>query len=317
MLLFTGGILGKIIFAILAFGVHADANFLTNFMYTRFQQVQNENVKSARTIPVAQIIATPSGYTPQTVNNCSRFFGPLRQKSTIRVEYFVGYADDYRDKVRDGDEVSALRAFLLTPCFDDKKDRLCGFRGIPNVINLYFKDIVWYDQSTKRIEINLRNSSISDSDRSNRQNPEQIAKSKLVRNEFIQAIKSGDLIMYSGHSRFGGGPDFSPVLYKNHAEFKEDTSYYLKNKLGLNDMLTALAAREQSPWLIFMGSCDSRNHFAKPFSLAKNAPVNTILADDSVDESQSQKAGLRILDLLVNQKCPESFNSYLNPYTFN
>ena len=301
----------SLIFTVVLLAVQnfAQSRTFTDVIYTRFTESQEENVKSAQTFSLyGADLNTP------TTQSCTKFFAPLSDKQKIRIDYFIGYADDYKDMVRDRSEFMALRALLLSPCFDPKHNQLCGFQKPLATEDLYTKDVRWYDGKIKKIELYLKNASISESDRFNRSSPEQTAKSTLVRNQFIQAMSQTDLLIYSGHSRFGGGPDFSPVVYKDHANYKEDVDYYVKNKRGLSDMLQGLGARSTKPWLIFLGSCDSKKHFSKSLSTAKNAPHATLLSADITSELQSHITTIRILDTLTNQRCPTDPKAHYQGY---
>ena len=222
------------------------------------------------------------------------------------MDYYAGYDDDFRDSVKDPLEVDALRAFLLSPC-RGPNDRSCGFSLYPGKPYLLYKKVQLENSNVALIEIALQNSALTTSDRENRDVKnvsQQNAKSEAVRQNFIKSVATADVIVYSGHSRFGGGPDFYPEHFLPNGA--DDPAYYLTTKKGLNDMVGSLSNRQESPFLIFMGSCDSKKHFQE--ALFKNAkgPRHAILGTRAVTAPEYRYEFLHFLNGFLNQSCEKS-----------
>ncbi len=72
-------------------------------------------------------------------------------------------------------------------------------------------------------------------------------------------MKGPEVVIYSGHSRNGGGPDFCPprVLSNGHVDY----DWYQRMHPGMTRMLDALARSEKDSQVLVMHSCQSISHF--------------------------------------------------------
>lgn len=239
---------------------------------------------------------------------CSQFLSPVLKKDKIRIDYFTGYADNFRDQTHDPLEVRGLRAVLLSPCSNHPYHQLCGFFPVNGNPFLFARNIRSTTGINKTIEIALFDAGISDSDSYNRAHiDEQNTKSAKVRSQFIRSLKTTDIMIYSGHSRFGGGPDFYPEHFLPNGS--DDVAYYTSEKRGVKDMLSGLASRADSPYLMYMGSCDSKKHFASTLATAKNGPLFSVLSGDQVNELDAFKQFFHIMTLVLNEACPGDFKT--------
>ena len=285
-----------------------------SYMYKMFTRFQNEMVTSSGQYrKLADLKKDPHSQSKDSPEQkqllaCTQFLNPILKKDKIRIDYFTGYADNFRDQTHDSIEIRGFRASLLSPCSDHPYHKLCGFRPINGNPFLLARKIVSSSGLEKTIEIEFYDAGISDSDIYNRARiVEQNAKSENVRRQFIQALKYTDILAYSGHSRFGGGPDFYPEHFLPSGG--DDVAYYTSDKKGVKDMLNGLAARTENPYLIFMGSCDSKKHFSKTLAQAKNAPLFSLLSLDSVTGNDAYKQFINVMTLVLNEACPTDYRT--------
>lgn len=186
----------------------------------------------------------------------------------------------------------------------------CGFRRSPDNTNRYVKYVK--DLNGKYIPaiVDFTVPLLSNSDKYNRSKPvEQKQRSEAAAKTFFDAIRRGeDVVIYAGHSRDGGGPDFNPsVLTSNKLE--TDYDWYHKNKPGLKALKAALrdsTNRGTPPNLFASFSCLSRDHFYKTL---KAASPNTgyMLSSSLTNEPWDHMATMTLIDSVLAMRCgPET-----------
>ncbi|MBI3548844.1 MAG: hypothetical protein HY078_07390 [Elusimicrobia bacterium] len=177
----------------------------------------------------------------------------------VRIDWFSGYFD-VENRTEDAVERHALRGLLQRRC--DGRHSVCGFRMTQSngVFDTFERTVRRRNGSTQRFVTRLFHSSQTDDNAANSTSREQRERSERIRQEFRDALAgNAHMVIYSGHSRLGGGPDFQPPrLHKNHVDYP----WYVRNRPGFNLMTNAL--RERVTPLFFLGlfSCDSLQHFA-------------------------------------------------------
>lgn len=202
---------------------------------------------------------------------CPKIFGDLLKKDVIRIDYFSGYYNNLTGKVFDRADKQAMTDFLSKPCPSDSDIQTCGFQQDPQESDLFVKSVIWPDGSAKKVEVRLANSSISYDDRFNQRSPLQPAKSKETRQKFIKAAAETDVLIYSGHSRYGYGPDFFRQIGGH--------DFYQKNPQGFLDLKQGLSQRKgNGPAIVSLASCDSRKYFGSLLGPLKGRPRMAILA---------------------------------------
>ena len=165
-----------------------------------------------------------------------------------------------------GDRYERLRILqdFLKPC-SSVLNFACGFSRDAEDADLLTKKIKNSEDQNWLIQIRLMASSSGPDDDENRRNPYQAALSKRAMANFRQGLRQADAVFYIGHSRDGGGPDFSPpVLSKNdHVNY----DWYKKNKPGLSSLLSSLkripARNKNHRRVLGLMSCASRELFTK------------------------------------------------------
>lgn len=242
---------------------------------------------------------------------CSGFFLKLYDKPSVNFTIGFGYNDLSRQDGSLGEgnyallQVKELVDRLLAPCTPKQKGvtELCGFS--PTVVSkdrplTLSKEITVL--SRKRV-VNIQViDSIPKADRS------QLEESRNAERMFFESVPVSKAVLYLGHSRDGGGPDFYPAKRVKTAKGEQvDYAWYHTNHPGLTSLLkTFRDSGEQQPLLYGSYSCDSKKHFLD--RLKKVAPRSGfILADNLVDPSDSFDAMTHSLDSLLSVRCDGAF----------
>jgi hypothetical protein len=249
--------------------------------------------------------------SPQCVSRYQKLFS----KPDIDITMAFGYTDWRPESlVTTSYEVGDFNQKMTQPCvpatFQGAAYKMfCGFSRDSDDATLFYKQIPGPDGKDHRVRIHVVaaldfNSSQSESDDQLRNTPEQLARSAEARKEFIKALQQDDVVLYNGHARDGGGPDFSPPVLT--AAKHPDYAWYHRNHPGLNDMLTALSSSKHHPQVIGLMACDSKLHFEKKLSQVtpESALLLTNMTSYTEDESKTEAA---FLDGLLSMRCDDDF----------
>lgn len=259
---------------------------------------------------------------------CEEFYSEINQKRSIKIIMGVGYYDDsegqpfsfkYNDDVTgqlmtqdfgmnatiDIAYVRMYSKMFTRPC--EGNLAVCGFKQTSSGV---FQKTV-KNPAGKKVEVTLemKNSSVTPETPLNvgAQAAAQQAKTDATTRWFFGSIPSADLVIYNGHSRKGGGPDFGPpkLLSSLHVNYP----YYAKNEPGLTRLLSALQA-PRKPKALMMMSCNSTLLFAN--RIAKVAPLTSFAGTDEVIPGDiPTKGALAGIDSLLRFQCENGFNQAL------
>lgn len=199
----------------------------------------------------------------------------VSQDVYMQIRVAFGYKDARPARfVADRYERLFLIQSLIKTC-DDKNDFACEFERDKKDSNLFSKRIRNTAGEYHLINLYITASSAGPDDENNRTNPYQKHLSRISRLNFIEGLRSAEIVFYVGHSRDGGGPDFRPPrLTKN---FHADYPWYQKQAPGLISLLKNLKANQEnqrSPFKLGLLSCNSKQYFEKR---VRQASVNTQL----------------------------------------
>jgi hypothetical protein len=193
----------------------------------------------------------------QTIKNdskelhCQETYSKFYQKDTLDFRIVFGYKDA-RPARYVGDRYEA--AYFIQKLLD------YGFVRSKKNEEEFFYHVKGPDQKEKEIKLLVVSSSAGPDDDENRKDPFQKWKSAHAEDIFLTGLKRADLVFYYGHSRDGGGPDFSyPKLTENH---HVDYGWYLRNKPGLQKMKLALRESRPESCAIGLYSCVSDRLFS-------------------------------------------------------
>ncbi len=184
---------------------------------------------------------------------------------SVDIRIAFGYKDT-RPTLFVGDRYERLYLiqFLTRPC-KQAKNNICGFIRDDQDGDSFNRIFSLSKTNNLNVRIKLTPSSVGPNDDLNRQNPYQNVQSLISENNLLSGLNSAFATFYIGHSRDGGGPDFSPP--KMSATKDVDFNWYRSNKPGINKVLAAMGSSQFKQNQIFgMLSCLSSKHFEKSIS---------------------------------------------------
>ena len=258
-----------------------------------------------------------SGSTQGCFDNFDR---KLKVPGDLTIAVALGYSDtidEHADIVTDQFLLNTLKYQITGACKYDNQG-FCGFTVVseePHKPYSYTRDI--YNLNHQKITANLHIMS-SSYDFSNRANQttfktEQNEKSNSAINFYGWALKNADIVFYEGHSRDGGGPDFSPP--RKASSGKVDYSWYRLNQPGFKFLINSLSDADQSPMTLGLFSCASKVHFQD--KLSKMVPqTNLILSTKVVEAQYSKKALLESIESVLNFECGSQLERRLKGTSF-
>lgn len=265
------------------------------------------SVKSACYSFIALAPRTPASLAPQ----CSAMEKKLYSSETVKIRMIFGYKDARPARfVGDRHERLAFIQDILQPCRSKDSvgglvaDERCGFTRSKDNADLFMKSID--HRKTKRILLWVVNSSVGTDDQENRDDPFQRWKSKYAEEAFTTGLANADVVLYDGHSRFGGGPDFNPPVLRGDGTV--DPAPYQSVRPGLTKMTGSLSAAVKTGRLKMLGlfSCSSSQHFNDEIHKVSKAGV--VSSKVLMYYSDALKQSLETLSDVLAGRCPRSIS---------
>jgi len=233
---------------------------------------------------------------------CRNFYTRMFGKPSLEVRIVFGYKDARPARfVADRYEMALLLQRLTAPCAAGRED--CGFRwvfrGDADEPEQYSKMVRGPDGNPHRVNLRVQQSSSGADDLTNRANPFQKWQSEAARTAFLEGIRTADVVFYDGHSRLGGGPDFTPprLTSDDHVDY----AHYQSRQPGLANFLQAL---KESSRLSVLGlfSCSSTQHFAKKIERSRPG-LRLFASEKSLYFSEALDEALGALNELLRMNC--------------
>ncbi len=272
----------------------------------------------ASTVMDAQMKISKDGHVRSNdTSECSNKFLTASADGKIDILVAFGYMDVYGGNDTPGesdffgngatldlDARAGMESALLASC-SSKGINACGFRRSGNGL---LKKTIRDRFTGKRTVVNVQlvAPSISSVDADNRVSSKQASRSKQVRSVFLNGLMTKDVVLYLGHARSGGGPDFyRPILSSNgHVNY----AHYRSEREGLRSMLGALKQGGGRPSVVGLLSCASSGLFSK--SVRAQAPDSILLTANSLFGYNSiVPTGYAIIEAVVSQTCGRSFSA--------
>lgn len=243
--------------------------------------------------------------------DCKKRYARLFDKKILKITLGFGYADTSPgNAVLDFYSYYSLVTRLIRPCGPDMA--LCGFtrdRKDPDMLRkIAFAPT---DENNYLIELRIIRPSLSPSNEhnlssENRQRQIQACE-KATESFFSDVAKGTDVIIYTGHSRDGGGPDFCPAILNKESHV--NYAYYQSKKPGLTRMLDAMKTAKAAGTpnkVIALFSCSSQKHFLKKF-IEVNKSAGYILTKRVSTFHEVNMDTYTALDGILAQRCSEGF----------
>ncbi len=225
----------------------------------------------------------------QSGARCPAEWGRLATEKDLRIALFYGYAN-FDERVLDEGFAIAMASVLASPCRG--RAAACGFVLVaeePHLVRL-----------TKRFEeraatIDVRWTSIGPDDRENRRSPEQARESRVARDLFHRALRESDVVLFTGHSRAGGGLGFEPasaLAIATGALFRSEA----RATAG------AMGARPSRLELLGVMACDADAYYGAELHAA-NPRARLVLARAAIASNETDPINLALLDAVLAQRC--------------
>jgi hypothetical protein len=240
-------------------------------------------------------------------------------KGVLDIHYALGYFDDSQaiDIIYDNKNFGlspsldiavfdVIREFLKTPCEPQNPQKLCGFaeQGDPNNgLVILTKQITLLEQLVT-VRISLSHASASENFIANKTilNERQKYLTQQSEQNYFGALGSAaDVVIYNGHSRNGGGPDFNPPLLKDDLHVNYD-GYYQVKKTGINRVLEMIKNGKNKDQVIGFFSCYSQRWFFDSIMKA-NPKQRVIFSADTIDYLDSLQASLGYVEGFMQGYC--------------
>jgi hypothetical protein len=276
-------------------------------------------------LPFLSELAHVPRIAPQSAQeqaSCERFYSRVEARGEMKIVMGIGYYDfsegepfgfDYRDggglkhvdfgmnATIDNTYDILYRQILTRGCKGDLQ--FCGFKEVSR--GVYAKKVKSPSGRKIRATIEVRDSSVTPEHQVNvgPLRNHQEAKSLATTAWFFGNVGSADLVVYNGHSRKGGGPDFTPPKLRSNLHV--DYDWYQAKTPGMNRLLSALQG-PQKPAAVLMMSCNSVKLFEK--SIARTAPgvgfagTNAIIPGDIPN-----RAAMAGMDSFLKFQCQSGF----------
>lgn len=208
---------------------------------------------------------------------------------------------------------SALREIITSPC--PGRAEFCGFS---QTSPYRFTKMVSSQGRRFQARVEIVFASVSEylSANTGRYSVEQQKRSQDAEASFHSALRNADAVFYFGHSRDGGGPDFSPPVFRRGTNKINYGGYYQVQKPGEKKMLAALASSGQRASILGLMSCDSRDHFLS--KLKKVAPgMGLISSKDVLKVDGVYTALIGAADAILRGQCQKGFLDSIHRTDFN
>ncbi|MBC7428417.1 MAG: hypothetical protein H7336_07385 [Bacteriovorax sp.] len=253
---------------------------------------------------------------------CIETYSQLYARPTVEMRVVLGYSDASANPQRIGPHdllVKEQMVNLLTKDCAVKPSGsffLCGFARSADDADLFTKNVKAPNGEVKIVNLVITNSSVSTDDNQNQGKllEQQLIQTERARKTYLDGLRTADVVLYNGHSRKGGGPDFAPAkrLENTHIDY----AFYQKDKPGLTDLVEALKERiasgkDTGPSLIGFFSCGSEEHFSK--SVAAASPNSGFIGTlNPPSWADSHRGVLTVLNAMLGKICNKSLVSSLD-----
>ena len=257
-------------------------------------------------------LTMPDASSQAEKKKCVATWSDFYSKPEIDIRYVFGYGDDSDDSVvDDGLTRQMFVDRILTSC--ESNVRVCGFTRAQDDADLFEKTVVGPTGEKHKIKLRLTASSNSTSDRINQAfSQEQKEKSENAKKVFYSGISEADMLMYVGHARDGGGPDFSPAK-RRKADGKIDYDHYSKHKPGLEELTNALTLARKTPKILGFLACNSERWLGRLVRMAPNSGL-LLNSTDRIAAEAALAQAYSALDSVLWQRCEKAFNGSMNQF---
>ncbi len=237
---------------------------------------------------------------------CIQRFQKLYQDGVLNIAVGFGYWDNSPEEfVFDQYIANGFRNALVAPCSPGMN--VCGFTRTGD---FFTKTISGPDGKSNRLTISVTQGSLTSSNLKNTTElkAQQNAKCQAATTKYFNEVSRGsEVVLYIGHARDGGGPDFCPPVRR--ADKHTNYDWYQAQAPGLNKLLTSMQASRTAGienQIVGLYSCYSRGHFHKKLA-AKIPDAGYILTDIAIMSPDAIASVVTTVDAIMGKKCVKGF----------
>lgn len=241
---------------------------------------------------------------------CLKRYSGLYKDGVLNVALGFGYWDNSPGEfVFDSYIANGLRLALLAPCSPGVN--VCGFKRQGDVFK---KTVKGPDGKPNQFTVSISYGSISSNNVENTtvNKAKQYAHCEAQTAKYFREVANGsEVVMYIGHARDGGGPDFCPPVRDEHK--KTNYPWYQKHRPGFNRLLSSMQASKaagQPNQIVGLYSCYSRKHFQREMG-AVSPSSGFVLTDIDISSINAINSLVTTLDAAIAQKCGTGFSEGL------
>lgn len=253
---------------------------------------------------------------------CENVYANALNRGVLDIRYALGYFDDSRgeDSIVNGvnyglspsldiEIFDAVRDELTKNCWSFSK-RLCGFKesGDPSTgkVVLTKQEKIHGRKITVRITLTHASASWSFAKNKGELTSRQNMLTQQSEENFFGGLKTADVVIYNGHSRNGGGPDFAPPILNSHNKVNYK-GYYEKKRPGIIKTIASLKQNPNKGFILGLFSCYSRKHFYQTF-MSANPQQGLILSADTIDYFDALKGSVGYLEGILRGSCGQELS---------
>jgi hypothetical protein len=244
-------------------------------------------------------------------DTCRRTYEEFYRDPSIEIRVVFGYKDARPARfVADRYERLIFVQRVLRACASSE-DRVCGFTRDTNDADLFTREIPGPDGENRVVRLRVVQPSVGADDEENRKNPFQAWRTVYAQQEFLEGFAASDLVIYNGHSRAGGGPDFRPPRISGSGDI--DFGWYQRNEPGFEPVLESLRnlpPATSRPKLVGFLSCASTTHFLGRMREIRPT-LATLTSPRLLYFSEAMETSLEMLGSVLAMKCEPEFSEAL------
>lgn len=240
--------------------------------------------------------------------SCQATYKKLYGKGSANFRVVFGYKDTRPARfVGDRHERLAFVQKIMRPCANG--EHACGFTRSATNADHFSKTVTGPNGSPVKILLTVTHSSASSDDTANRENPMQKWQSSQAKRAFQEGLEKADVVLYNGHSRFGGGPDFEPPRLTSKDEV--DSAFYKNERPGFQSISEKLRARRRAEAsgsglkVLGLFSCASSQHFSD--EITRETSAGLISSRSLIYYADALENSIAAVSALVEMRCESDF----------
>lgn len=273
--------------------------------------------------------------TPNVSASCQSFYGRMENDGVIDVRVAFGYMDVSQGEpyvyagrdlgqspTLDSGASPAFAEVLTSRCWRTGAET-CGFSRRRDDPELLEKSITRADgrRILVRVRVTRASASLYHPENVGPLWSEQQRLTETSERNFFGGLQEADAVLYLGHARNGGGPDFTPVVLRddrnpNTLDKPNYAGHYLTRRPGMNRMVESIKSGGRSPALLALYACSSDRHFTRALRSA-SPETALIVTGDLINYDEILNGALGTVEALLRGSCSDEFRSQLQLTPFS